>query len=70
MVSQPGRRPRVREVFVGPRLRAPTSHWLRLRSTLWLAVLSVLIGAVVAAVLASAIGFGVQALLHAVGGGS
>jgi ABC-type Co2+ transport system permease subunit len=41
-----------------------------LRSTLWLAVLSVLIGAVVAAVLASAIGFGVQALLHAVGGGS
>ena len=69
-MSQAGRRPRVREVFVGPRLRAPASPRLRLRSTMFLAVLSVLIGAVVAAVLASAIGFGVQALLHAVGNGT
>jgi ABC-type Co2+ transport system permease subunit len=42
---------------------------LRLRSLSLLGILSVLIGLLVAAALASAIGFTVQALLHAVGNG-
>jgi len=66
-VSSSSRRARAKEVFSGPRLRVRVAPALRARSALFLALVSLVMGVVVAAVLAVGIGFGVQALLHSVG---
>jgi hypothetical protein len=66
-MSTTARRIRAKEVFVGPRLRASVPPSLRMRSALVLVVLSVTLGAALAAGMAVGIGFVVQALLHTVG---
>jgi hypothetical protein len=66
-VSAADRRLRSREVFVGPRLRVSVAPWLRLRSGLVLVLISVFVGAALAAGLAVGVWFIVQALLHTVG---
>jgi hypothetical protein len=69
-VSAADRRLRGREVFVGPRLRASVAPSLRARSALVLLLMSVFVGAVLAAGLAVGVWFVVQGLLHTVGTGS
>ena len=66
-MSATERRPRTKEVFVGPRLPASVAPFRRVRSAVVLIVLSALFGLVLAAALAAGIGFVVDALLHAVG---
>ncbi len=51
------------------RLKVAVPIWLRVRSLWLLGLISVVIGLLVAAVLATAIGLAVQALTHAVGNG-
>ena len=69
-MSAADRRLRAREVFVGPRLRVAVAPWLRVRSALVLLLMSVFVGAALAAGLAVGVWFVVQALLHTVGTGS
>ena len=62
-----GRRARTKEIFRGPRLRVQVAPALKARSAFVLAVVSVLIGGVVAAALAAGVVYGVRALMHSVG---
>jgi uncharacterized membrane protein len=62
------RRPRTVEVFRGPRLRVRVSAFRRVRSLLFLVVVSVILGGLVAAALTIGVGAITQALTHATSG--
>jgi hypothetical protein len=66
-MSPARRRSRPKEVFLGPRLSVRVAPALRARSAFVLALVSLVMGAALAAALAAGIGFAVEALLHSVG---
>jgi len=67
-VNVVARRPK--EVFSGPRLAVRVPAWVRARSGVFLVLASVVIGIVLAAGVAAATWYVVQAVVHALSSGS
>jgi hypothetical protein len=61
--------PRVVEIFRGPRLRSRTGWWRRLRSIVFLLVVTVFVALIVAALLAGVVGGISYGISHAINNG-